>query len=47
MIGKESRGEEKRSQDFQPDLLHGWQGPKYLNHHLLSPKCISREPDQK
>lgn len=30
-------------QEFQLGLSHGWQGPKYLSHYLLSPFCTSVE----
>lgn len=35
---------EARDLELNPDLLFGWQGPKYLGHHLVPLRmCISRE----
>lgn len=30
---------EARSQKLRPDIQHGWQRLKYLNHYLLFPRC--------
>lgn len=34
-------GAESKSQELNPSLPHGWQGHKYLSHHLLSSVCLS------
>lgn len=32
-----------QSPEFCPGFPPGWQGPNYLSHYLVSPKCISRK----